>query len=67
MYTLHDMMADAHRDTLMRDANAHRLASQVEKTSRSNTMLAALGRGMIKLGEQLSRENMPSPVLQPER
>jgi hypothetical protein len=57
----------ARREELLREAEAYRLAGEVEKSNKSKVMLAALGRGMVKLGEQLARESAhPQRRLQPE-
>jgi hypothetical protein len=70
MNTLHDMMVKSHAADLMRDAEAHRLANQVEMTKKSNVLLASLGRQMVKLGEQLAGDKQHTqlkPELQLER
>lgn len=66
---LNHMLVNAHRDDLLRDAEAQRLANEVEASSTSNALLASLGRQMVKLGEQLTQENVNQPrrELQPER
>lgn len=69
MNACNDLLVKAHQDQMYRDASTQRLANEVKQPSRPNVLLAAVGRQLVKLGEQLVQENRVEPTrkLQPER
>lgn len=69
MNAYNDLLVKAHQDQMYRDASEQRLAHEAEQPNRPNMLLAAVGRQMVKLGEQLVQDNhvQPSRELQPER